>query len=75
MSLADILFNMTQLTPNLADAEVAIKMKIISGGIVDLPTQDFKRPIVSNVLQGADNGGKFPTPFVDVSRLYYYIKR
>ena len=75
MSLADILFNMTQLTPNLADAEVAIKMKIISpGGIVDLPTQDFKRPIVSNVLQGADNGGKFPTPFVDVSDCIVTLK-
>ena len=53
----------------------SIQLKIVSpGGIVELPTKDFKRPIKSNVLKSKTFGGSFPSPYIDVSDCLIKIK-
>ena len=55
--------------------EAEFRMTMIApGGIVNLPTKDFKRPIASNVLNGYDYNGKYPSPYVDVDDCVIKVK-
>lgn len=64
-SLSDILLKPYSSTPsNDADVQLTITAP---GGLISLPTQDFKRPIKSHILKSHGFGGAFPSPFIDVS--------
>jgi len=64
-SLSDILLKPYSSAPsNDADVQLTITAP---GGLISLPTQDFKRPIKSHVLKSHGFGGAFPSPFIDVS--------
>jgi hypothetical protein len=64
-SLSDILLKPYSSTPsNDSDVQLTITAP---GGLISLPTKDFKRPIKSHLLKSHGFGGAFPSPFIDVS--------
>jgi hypothetical protein len=64
-SLSDILLKPYSSAPsNAADVQLTITAP---GGLISLPTKDFKRPIKSHTLKTHGFGGVFPSPFIDVS--------
>ncbi len=76
-SIVTIAEALTQLAPLITGPpldESLFDIKITSpGGIVNVPTKDFKRPIVSNVMKN-NNGGEYPTPYIDVSDCVVSVK-
>ena len=68
---------LTQLAPFIFNPLVdgnTFDIKITSpGGIVNVPTKDFKRPIASSVMRN-NNGGEYPTPYIDVSDCVVSVK-
>lgn len=64
-SLSDILFKPYSSAPAVAaDVQLTITAP---GGLISLPTKDFKRPVKSHTLKTHGFGGAFPSPFIDVS--------
>jgi len=64
-SLSDILFKPYSSAPAVnSDVQLTITAP---GGLISLPTKDFKRPIKSHTLKTHGFGGAFPSPFIDVS--------
>ena len=50
-------------------------MEIVApGGIIEIPTQDFKRPIKSHLLKSHGFDGSFPSPFVNIEDCVLTIK-
>lgn len=71
-SLSDILIKPYSSPPATAsDVQLEITS---SGGIIDLPVEDFKRPIKSHVLKTNGFGGSFPSPFIDVTDCMITVK-
>ena len=71
-TLSDILLKPYSSAPaNNSD----VQMKITAaGGLITLPTKDFKQPIKSHVLKSHAFEGSFPSPFIDISDCVLTVK-
>jgi len=64
-SLSDILLKPYSSPPGTSsDVQLSITAP---GGIISLPSKEFKRPIKSHLLKTHGFGGSFPSPFIDIS--------
>ena len=71
-SLSDILLKPYTSAPGTASD---VQMEMVSpGGIIEIPTQDFKRPIKSHLLKSHGFDGSFPSPFVNIEDCVLTIK-
>lgn len=64
-TLSDILLKPYTSAPS-NDADVQLEITA-PGGLVSIPTTDFKRPIASHTLKSYGQGGKVASPFIDIS--------
>lgn len=64
-TLSDILLKPYTSAPS-NDADVQLEITA-PGGLVSIPTTDFKRPIASHTLKSYGQGGKIASPFIDIS--------
>jgi hypothetical protein len=64
-TLSDILLKPYTSAPS-NDADVQLEITA-PGGLVSIPSTDFKRPISSHTLKSYGQGGKVASPFIDVS--------
>ena len=71
-SLSDILLKPYTSAPGTA-SDVQLEV-IAAGGIVEIPTQDFKRPIKSHLLKAHGFDGSFPSPFINIENCVLTIK-
>ena len=47
---------------------------VAAGGVIEVPTRDFKRPIKSHVLKSHGFDGSFPSPFINIEQCVLSVK-
>lgn len=71
-SLSDILLKPYSSPPSTA-SDVQLDV-VAAGGLIEVPTQDFKRPIKSHVLKSHGFDGSFPSPFINIEECVLSVK-
>jgi len=71
-TLSDILLKPYSSAP-ATDSDVQMKITA-AGGLITLPTKNFKQAIKSHVLKSHAFEGSFPSPFIDISDCVISVK-
>jgi hypothetical protein len=71
-SLSDILLKPYSSPPATA-SDVQLDV-VAAGGLIEVPTQDFKRPIKSHILKSHGFDGSFPSPFINIEECVLSVK-
>jgi len=72
-SLSDILLKPYSSPPPATASDVQLEI-VAPGGVIEISTKDFKRPIKSHLLKSHGFDGSFPSPFINIENCVISVK-